>query len=287
MTELVAQSRLGAALVAEGTISPEQLDRLLDEQRTSGRMLGEMLVEQGLTDSAQMLRLLARQLGVPHCQLRHGLVDFALLSLIGEEEAQRLMVVPMFKVHDTLTVAMAEPQSLPKIDRLHQLTGCRIRPVLAPRENILEYIKKFTSGNTDVDSFLASLSEGQVEVVERESVDEGPATNLDKMVEGSPIINLVNVALLTAIRDKASDIHIEPDKVGTRIRYRIDGTLRDLMKPPPGAARARSCPASRSSAGWTSRRSVCPRRAACGSWPRAGTSICACPACPRCWARRS
>ena len=140
----------------------------------------------------------------------------------------------MFKVHDTLTVAMAEPQSLPKIDRLHQLTGCRIRPVLASRENILEYIKKFASGNTDVDSFLASLSESEVEVVERESVDEGPATNLDRMVEGSPIINLVNVALLTAIKDKASDIHVEPDKLGSRVRYRIDGTLRDLMKPPPG-----------------------------------------------------
>jgi type IV pilus assembly protein PilB len=161
-------------------------------------------------------------------------VDFSLLELIGAEEAERLAALPMFKVHDTLTVAMAEPQSLPKIDRLHQLTGCRIRPVLAPRGNILEYLKKFASGNTDVHSFLASLSEGDVEVVDRESVDEGPATNLDQMVEGSPIINLVNVALLTAIRDRASDIHVEPDKQGTRIRYRIDGTLRDLMKPPPG-----------------------------------------------------
>ena len=140
----------------------------------------------------------------------------------------------MFKVHGTLTVAMSEPQSLPKIDRLRQLTDCRIRPVLASRENILEYIRKYASGNTDVDSFLASLSDSEVQVVERESVDDGPATDLDKMVEGSPIINLVNVALLTAIRDKASDIHVEPDKHGTRVRYRIDGTLRDLMKPPPG-----------------------------------------------------
>ena len=234
MTEYASQSRLGQTLVAQGVITQDQLDHILAEQRTTGGMLGEMLVEQGVIDASHMLRFLAQQLGVPFCQLRHGLVDFALLPLIGQEEAERLNAIPLFKVHDTLTVAMAEPQSLPKIDRLHQLTGCRIRPVLAPRANILEYIRKYASGNTDVDSFLASLAESQVEVVERESVDEGPATDLDKMVEGSPIVNLVNVALLTAIKDGASDIHIEPDKHGTRIRYRIDGSLRDLMKPPPG-----------------------------------------------------
>jgi type IV pilus assembly protein PilB len=227
------QSRLGALLVAEGVVSQERLDQLLAQQRTTGRMLGEMLVEQGVIDNVRMQRLLAKQLGVPFCQLRHGLVDFALMSLMGPEEAERLTALPMFKVHDTLTVAMAEPQSLPKIDRLHQLTRCQIRPVLAPRENILEYVKKFASGNTDVDAFLASLSQSEVDVVENESVDDGPATNLDKMVEGSPIVNLVNMALMTAIKDRASDIHIEPDKQGSRIRYRIDGTLRDLMKPPP------------------------------------------------------
>jgi len=130
------ESRLGAALVAEGLLTPERLDELLAEQRTTGRLLGEMLVEQGVIDMSRMLRFLAQQLRVPFCQLRHGLVDFSLLPLVGDEEAQRLTAIPMFKVHDTLTVAMAEPQSLPKIDRLHQLTGCRIRPVLAPRANI-------------------------------------------------------------------------------------------------------------------------------------------------------
>jgi len=234
VTECATESRLGASLVAQGVISQEQLDRILAEQRTTGRMIGEMLVEQGIVDGSSMLRHLAEQLGVPFCQLRHGLVDFALLEMLGEEEAERLEAIPMFKVHDTLTVAMAEPQSLPKIDRLHQVTGCRIRPVLAPRANILEYIKKYASGNTDVHSFLASLAESEVQVVERESVDDRPATDLDKMLEGSPIVNLVNVALLTAIKDKASDIHIEPDRQGTRIRYRIDGMLRDLMKPPAG-----------------------------------------------------
>jgi len=234
VTVRVAESRFGETLVAQGIITQEQLDRILLDQRTSGGLIGEMLVEQGIVDGSRMLQHLADQLGVPFCQLRHGLVDFALLSLVSPEEAERLEAIPMFKVHDTLTVAMAEPQSLPRIDRLRQLTRCKIRPVLAPRANILEYVRKYASGNTDVHTFLASLSESEVQVVERESVDDGPATDLDKMVEGSPIINLVNVALLTAIKDGASDIHIEPDKQGTRVRYRIDGVLRDLMKPPTG-----------------------------------------------------
>jgi type IV pilus assembly protein PilB len=129
---------------------------------------------------------------------------------------------------------MAEPQSLPTIDRLRQLTGCRIRPVLALESNIREFIKKYAGGDVNVNAFLTSLADSNVEVIEREQVDEGPVADLDKMVAGSPIVNLVNVALMTAIRDGASDIHIEPDKRGTRVRYRIDGVLRDLMKPPSG-----------------------------------------------------
>ncbi len=234
MTQDGKRMRLGEALVKEGVISEEQLGRMLAEQKASGQMLGEMLVEQGLINDSVMLRVLGRQLGVPTCQLRHGLIDPALLKLLGEEEAERLMVVPMFKVHETMTVAMAEPQSLPKIDRLRQLVNCKIRPVLAPAANILEFIKKYSAGDADINSFLATLAESDVEVVESQIVDEGPSTDLDRMVEGSPIINLVNMALLTAIKDGASDIHIEPEKKGTRVRYRIDGVLRDLMTPPPG-----------------------------------------------------
>ena len=224
--------RLGEVLVEEGLLSQDQLKKALQEQKASGRMLGEMLVEQQIVSSQVLVQALARRLGVPGCQLRHGLIDPPLLKLIGEEEAERLKVIPMFKVKGTLTVAMAEPQSLPTIDRLRQITGCRIRPVLALHDNINEYIRKYAGGNVDVDAFLASLTESDVQVIEKETVDEGPATDLDKMIAGSPIINLVNVALLTAIKDKASDIHIEPDKKGTRIRYRIDGVLRDLIKPP-------------------------------------------------------
>src|SRR5687768_8661053 len=226
--------RIGDDLVEQGVITQEQLTRALAEQRSSGRMLGEMLVNQGVISSATLVQVLARRLGVPGCQLRHGLIDPPLLKLIGEAEAERLTVIRMFKVRDTLTVAMAEAQSLATIDRLRQLTGCRIRPVLALESNIREFIKKYAGGDVSVDAFLTSLADSNVEVIEREQVDEGPVTDLDKMVAGSPIVNLVNVALMTSIRDGASDIHIEPDKRGTRIRYRIDGVLRDLMKPPTG-----------------------------------------------------
>ncbi|MCZ6836438.1 MAG: ATPase, T2SS/T4P/T4SS family [Planctomycetota bacterium] len=228
------KKRVGDALVEAGAITPEQLEEALAQQKVSGLMLGELLMAQGIISSTTLTRTLGKCLGVKGVQLRHGLIDAALLKSIGQDEAERLRVIPLFKVHDTMTVAMAEPQSLPIIDRLRQLTGCKIRPVLAIESNILEFVKKYASGDVDVDAFLATLLDTDVSVVERETVDEGPATDLDKMVEGSPIVNLINVALLTAVRDGASDIHIEPDRKGTRIRYRIDGVLRELMNPPAG-----------------------------------------------------
>jgi len=225
---------VGEVLITDGHITEDQLSKALVDQKTAGRMLGEVLVDQGMISGGTLVQSLAKCLGVRGVQLRHGLMDPSLLGLIGEEEAERLKAIPLFRVHDTLTVAMSEPQSLPAIDRLRELTGLEIRSVLALEDNILEFVHKYADGDVDVDAFLTSLAESDVEVVEREQVDEGPATDLDHMVEGSPIVNLVNVALLTAVKDKASDIHIEPNKNGTRVRYRIDGSLRDLMNPPPG-----------------------------------------------------
>ncbi len=234
MTAPAARIRVGEALVEEGVLSREQLEQALSLQRVKGLRLGELLVSEGMISPTTLVRTLSNCLNVRGCLLRHGLMDPALLGLIGEEEAIRLKVMPMFKVHDTLTVAMAEPQALPTLDTLRRLTRCRIRPVLALEQNITEFINKYAGGNADIDEFLATLTDSEVHLVERETVDEGPTTDLDNMVAGSPIVNLVNMALLTAIQDGASDIHIEPDRKGTRVRYRIDGVLRELMNPPPG-----------------------------------------------------
>jgi type IV pilus assembly protein PilB len=225
---------IGEVLLQAGVITEDHLTRALAVQQESGKFLGEVLIEQGALTPAALLGALGHHLGVRACQLRHGLVDPSLLKLVGQEEAERLRALPMFLVRGTLTVAMAEPQSLPRIDRLRQMTGYKIQPVLALEGNILEFIYKYAGGETDINAFLTSLADSDVSVVEHERVDEGPVTDLDQMAVGSPIINLLNMAMLTGVKDGASDIHIEPQKNGTRIRYRIDGVLRDLMKPPAG-----------------------------------------------------
>ncbi len=235
MTLAPKKLRIGEVLVEEGVLSKAQLSSALAEQKSTGKYLGELVVESGLVTKDELVRILARRLSVKGCHLRPGLADPSLLGLIGGEEAMRLKALPMFKVRDRLTVAMAEPQSLPSIDRLRQLTGCNIRPVLALEANIIEFIKRYAGPETDIDAFVASLAETDVEVVANVAADDdGPVTDLEKMVEDSPVVNLINMVLLRSIRDSASDIHIEPDKKATRIRYRIDGALRDLMKPPMG-----------------------------------------------------
>ncbi|MEP0844092.1 MAG: Flp pilus assembly complex ATPase component TadA [Phycisphaerae bacterium] len=231
---LAGTNKLGRILIESGHITEADLERALSSQKQTGEKLGETLVKLGVLSHSALVKTLADRLGVPATYLRHGLIDPAVAKLIDRDEAERLKVLPMFKVRNRLIVAMAEPQNLPAIDRLAALTGCEIQPVLALESNIREFAQKYQTEEFAVDEFLVNLTESNVEVIEKESVDDAAATDIDRMIEGSPIVNLVNLALLSAIRDGASDIHIEPDRKKTRIRYRIDGVLRELMSPPPG-----------------------------------------------------
>jgi type IV pilus assembly protein PilB len=224
--------KLGELLLNEGLVTEDQLRRALDAQSKDNKRLGEQLIDLGILSPKAMLSALAKQLKVKGCHLRHGLIDPAIARLLDLDEAERLKALPLFKVGDVLTVAMAEPQSLPTIDRLSALTGCQINAVLALENNIAEFQEKYLGEQVDIDSFLVNLTESEVKVVERETVDDDPAQEISRMVDGSPIVNLVNLAIMTAIRDAASDIHIEPTKQATRIRYRIDGNLRELMSAP-------------------------------------------------------
>ncbi len=234
MTQVTGKLRIGDALVAEGIITSEQLDRVLADQKSSGRFLGEILVAEGVVSPAELARVLAKQLNVKGCNLRKGLFDPAMLDMVGRDEAMHLKALPLFRVHQTLTVAMAEPQSLPKIDRLRHLTGCEIRPVFALEAKIIEIIKKISAHNADMSVAVASLADEQTGAGGEDLLGDGEITDLDETTAENPVVNLVNMMIFKAVRDHASDIHIEPDKKGTRIRYRLDGLLRDMPQPPSG-----------------------------------------------------
>ncbi len=226
--------RLGEHLVAQGLISQEQLEAALANQASSGKRVGEALVDMGSLSAQALVHSLADRMGVKGCVLRHGLIDPKVARTIPKEEAEHLKVLPLFLVRSELTVAMVDPQSVPTVDRLSNSTGYTIRPVLVDEDNLVEYQRKYLASEVTVDAFLASIEESDVTISESEAIDEGPVTDLDKMVDGSPVINLVNLAILTAVRDGASDIHIEPDRGMTHVRYRIDGHLREMLNPPKG-----------------------------------------------------
>ena len=171
--------------------------------------LGSTLLELGALSSNALTGALAQRSGVRGCVLRHGLIDPKVAKCIPREEAEQLQVLPMFRVHDELTVAMVDPQSVPISDRLGNLTGCRIRPVLVLEENLGEYQRKYLAKGVTVDAFLASIEESDVTITETEAVDEGPVTDLDKMVDGSPVVNLVNLAIRSQLLLEPRELILE------------------------------------------------------------------------------
>ena len=228
MTEGKVGGKLGELLVSMGKISPDQLEEALEKHRqTDGKRLGQVMVELELITEKDLVECLAHQLGLPHVWLRKGLVDPKIVPLVPREKAELYQVIAMFRVGDDLTVAMSDPQSLFVIDQLTAITGCRIQPVVCLQEEIQQFIDEYYDKTIGMDQFLSSLDETDVELV-TERVETN-VSELEEMAEGSPIINLVNVMILNAIKDGASDIHVEPDSKLVRVRYRVDGVMHEVM----------------------------------------------------------
>lgn len=217
------EDRLQALAAQEGT---DSIGRI---KRKRFKRLGEVVAELGLVDEANLLPMLGEQLGVEGVKLREGLIDPAAVALVPREYSERYQVLPLMRVRDELTVAMADPQDLSAIDALADVSGCRIRPVLTLASGIERLLPRCYEDDFSVDSVTADLDVEQLEL-------ESDAIDLDlhgtqQLAEGSPVINLVNYAIIQAVRQGASDIHIEAGKKNTSIRFRIDGALREVMKP--------------------------------------------------------
>ena len=220
---------LGQQLVEAKLITENELDAALKCQSRKGGRLGELLIELGFLTEEELLPFLHGKLGLPAVQLRDGVVDPHVVRLIPRETAERLNVLAMFKVHDTLSVAMAEPRSLPQIDEIERITRLTVRPIFASLSSIQRMISRCYEEDFEVDMATADFDETSIEI--RADVTEPDASVIEELIEGSPIINLVNYLVLQALRQGASDIHIEPSPKHSIVRFRIDGQLREVLRP--------------------------------------------------------
>lgn len=220
---------LGQRLLSADLIDAEELEAALTHQVQKGQKLGESLLELGFANEEQLLPFMESQLGVPSVRLREGLLDPVAVKLIPRPLAEKLNVLALFRVRDTLIVATEEPQDLDVIDQIENLTGLSVRPVFGFSTSIERMQRRAYEEDFRVDAVTADLDESAVELqLEASDVD---IASVHDLVDGSPVINLVNYLVLQAIRKSASDIHIEPSRKFGTVRFRIDGQLVEMLRP--------------------------------------------------------
>jgi type IV pilus assembly protein PilB len=257
-------AKLGEILVRENLISPQNLREALDYQREHGGRLGYNLVKLGLVSDDMITAVLSRQYGIPSVNLELFQIDESVLRLIPQEVAQKYSVLPLSRVGATLTLAMVDPTNVFAMDDIKFMTGLNVEPVVVAEVSIQHAISRYYSTTREIELATVSIDDAVLEgvgvkssngggitsadLVSLDSIDfahdgaeavevlddneEIDLTTLSRMSEDAPVVRLVNVLLVDALRRGASDIHVEPYEKELRIRFRIDGVLYDVMHPP-------------------------------------------------------
>ena len=226
-------SRLGELLVKEQLITPLQLRRAVDSQRGSGGRLGHELTKLGYIDENELTSFLSKQYGVPSVNLSDIDLDPDVLKLLPKEVVTRHQVVPVNRSGSTLIVAMADPSNIFAIDDIKFITKFHIEVVVASEQAIADAIEQYYTSNVSFDEVMMDFDADDEEFdFEQEEEEDINVLDLEKSAGDAPVVKLVNLILLDAIRKNASDIHVEPYEKSMRIRYRIDGVLYEVMKPP-------------------------------------------------------
>ena len=238
-----ATDRIGDLLVREGLISSQQLAAALQDARQNNTRIGYSLIKLGFIAEADLTRMLARQYRVPAVDLERVNVDPKILKLVPADLAHKHVVLPLRRVGRTLTLAMANPIDVGAIDALKFATRLDIEPVVVGEYTLRNHLNRYYPEQervelvdgieqTDLNAILDQIENDEdLEVIE----DREEEINLAQMqaaVEDAPVVKLINGILTDAVQKGASDIHIEPFEKEIRVRYRIDGALHEIMKPP-------------------------------------------------------
>ncbi|RYE93301.1 MAG: type IV-A pilus assembly ATPase PilB [Myxococcales bacterium] len=223
-------NRLGELLVREKLISLQQLRQAQDEQKRSGKNLGFTLSKLGYISDGDIANFLSNQYRVPAVNLDEYEIDPDVLKLITREVCDRHKVLPLARAGSSLILAMADPTNLHALDDIKFLTGYNVDPCVASENAISQSIERYYNAGPSYDEVMAGFDDQQIDFSqEQEDVN---LSDLERASGDAPVVKLVNMILLNAIKKGASDIHIEPYEKKFRVRYRVDGVLSEEMTPP-------------------------------------------------------
>jgi len=232
-TAVESKIQLGQLLMARGVVTSAQVEAALAEQkRTDHRqLLGEILVEKGYCTENQVVAALAECYGVPYAKVSPRICDPKVLEVLPREFCEEHAVLPLFRVHNTLTLAVSEPANLFLIDQIEHLTGYKVQAVCATAKDIMATLRAY-SPTANVFMIADTLEDKGLE--DFELIDPASAQSIQaaETANQSTIIDLVNYLLCDAVRQNATEIHIEPDDKSLRVRYRVEGKLCEKMRPP-------------------------------------------------------
>jgi type IV pilus assembly protein PilB len=223
--------RIGDLLLREGLVTQDQLNKALAEQRHNGTRVGYNLVKLGFVKETDLTRMLARQHKMPAVDLTKFQVDPRIAKLIPGELALKHNVLPLKRDGRTLTVAMSDPATMSVLDDIKFITRLDIFPVIAGEFTLRNAIEKFyESGEAQMQTLLSSIpDDDDIEILESEAED---GNNSGGLIDEAPVVKLINAIMTDALKKGASDIHFECFEKELRVRYRVDGALQEIMKPP-------------------------------------------------------
>ncbi len=223
--------RLGDALIEKGLITQEQLESALAEQKNKGTKLGETVVDMGLISEDDLVDVLCDKLGIEYVDLRRIKIDEAVVKLVKEDYMKKNCLIPIGYdplAPNILRVAMADPMDFMAVDDIAIITNLQVEPVLSTKTQINAQLDKFFGAKTAMAAAEQYKKEREKDKIAINSIDEEAAKGHEE-IENSPIVQLVNTILDQAVRRRASDIHIEALEFEVRVRYRIDGSLVQVM----------------------------------------------------------
>jgi type IV pilus assembly protein PilB len=222
--------QIGELLVKENLLTADQLRQARDDARTKGSRLGAQITQLGYLDENDLTDFVAKQYGVPSIDLEEFEIDAAVIRLIPEEVATKHTVIPVNRAGSTLILATSDPSNIFALDDIKFLTGYNIQAVVAAEDAIRRAIDKYYDQSTSLEDVMGDFDDSDIDLIQDE--DDIDISELAKASEDAPVVKLVNLILTDAVKKTASDVHIEPYEKTFRVRYRIDGVLYEVMKPP-------------------------------------------------------